>query len=125
VRELREEIRTIQPITIQNTCQHCAIDSVGSLDHILPKELFPEFVLNPLNLIPCCPICNSHKNQNWKSEEGADYFINLYTDRLPRVQYLFVEVEGEGGDINFHFKLENRFGIEDAIFKKTNRITVG
>jgi hypothetical protein len=62
IRSIRESIRTSQARTIQATCQYCTIDSVHTLDHILPKKMFPEFIVNPKNLFPCCQTCNTYKS---------------------------------------------------------------
>lgn len=104
---VREKIRKLQIKTIINTCQNCTIDSVNSLDHILPKSLFPEFIVNPHNLFPCCTTCNSHKLVSIEIEGNA-MFLNLYLDELPREQYLFVDVfNDEYDELNFRFFIEN------------------
>ncbi|MDW3210288.1 MAG: HNH endonuclease [Reichenbachiella sp.] len=75
-----------------NTCQMCTIEPVHSFDHIVPKEEFPEFVVNPINLLPCCFSCNGQKGDQWLIE-GERAFLNLYYDILPEAQYLQVEFE--------------------------------
>jgi len=104
---VRESIRKLQVKTIINTCQNCTIDSVSTLDHILPQSSFPEFVVNPMNLFPCCSICNDYKLNAISSKENQK-FLNLYLDELPKEQYLFVKVYlDEYNEIDFHYYLEN------------------
>lgn len=108
---IREHIRRLQIRTIINTCQNCTLDSATSFDHILPKSRFPEFIVNPKNLFPCCSTCNSYK-LNSISEDGKDVFLNLYLDELPLTQYLFVEVSLDlYNEIDFQYYLENRNNI--------------
>jgi 5-methylcytosine-specific restriction endonuclease McrA len=103
IKEIREKIRDKQVQTIKTTCQNCTINSANTLDHILPKDTFPAFVVNPLNLFPCCSECNSIKNDSSSSK-----FLNLYLDSLPQEQYLFVEVQKDkGGDLNFNYTIRN------------------
>lgn len=107
IREVRESIRKLQVKTIISTCQNCTVDTANSLDHILPKASFPEFIVNPKNLFPCCTTCNSYKLDAIEDDEGQK-FLNLYLDELPKFQYLYVEIFlDEKGDLDFKFSLKN------------------
>lgn len=107
ITSLRENIKDLQIKTITNTCQNCTIDSAKTLDHILPKSIFPEFIVNPINLFPCCTTCNSYKLTTVEND-GGKFYLNLYLDKLPEEQYLFVDVFlDEHNEINFRFFLEN------------------
>jgi hypothetical protein len=107
IRQVRENIRRQQVKTIISTCQNCTLDSVNSLDHILPKSTYPEFIVNPINLFPCCTTCNSHKLDVIEDDSGQK-FLNLYLDNLPRIQYLFVNISlDENSDLDFTYYLEN------------------
>lgn len=87
IKSVKNKILDKQIITINATCQYCTINSVGTLDHFIPKEEFPEFSVNPLNLFPCCSECNSKKSKfSFDGEESL--FINLYLDELPEKEYL-------------------------------------
>jgi hypothetical protein len=73
-----------------NTCQMCTVEPVGSFDHIVPKEGFPEYVVNPINLFPSCLTCNEIKGSTWVAN-GERVFLNLYYDILPNVPYLKID----------------------------------
>ena len=104
---LREKIRNLQIRTIHTTCQFCTIDTVNTLDHILPKSKYPEFIVHPKNLIPCCPTCNSIKTDS-SYNENKNEFLNLYLDILPDIQYLFVNIsKDENEEIDFSYYLNN------------------
>jgi hypothetical protein len=78
----------------------------------LPRSLFGEFIVNPKNLFPSCGECNGHKLANPSSSE----FLNLYLDQLPSKQYLFVDIEIDGRDMETTFYCDNRNKICDALF---------
>lgn len=61
VQKIKNEILDNQIIEIQATCQYCTLNSAKGLDHYIHKDKYPEYSVNPLNLIPCCPECNSKK----------------------------------------------------------------
>ncbi|WP_395053026.1 hypothetical protein [Flavobacterium sp.] len=115
IQNLKTEITTTDTNRIINTCQNCTLSEINSFDHILPKEEFSEFVVNPLNLFPSCSICNSYKGKFW-NDKGRKIYLNLYLDRLPELQYLFVDIEFEKSTFGLKFYLDNRFGINPELF---------
>lgn len=110
INKLKILITTIRGNRSLNTCQNCTINSVNSMDHFLPKINFPEFVVNPKNLIPICTECNGYK-----STSSSEQFLNLYLDKLPSDQYLFVKIDE---DLIPTFEIKNRSGINPIIFNK-------
>lgn len=98
-------------------CPCCMINDANSFDHYLPQSEFPEYIDHSLNLIPCCTECNGHKSANWR-EEGQRYYINLYIDDIPKVQYLFVNFSIEGDTLSYNFYLDNRNGIEENLYTR-------
>ncbi|KXO84078.1 HNH endonuclease [Acinetobacter venetianus] len=98
-----------------NTCQYCTINDVNTLDHIMPKENFPEFVVHPKNLIPVCSQCNSFKSNKWL-KNGNFEFLNLYLHILPIQQFLFVNVNYSNSTFDIKFFLKNKNGIDSVFF---------
>lgn len=98
-------------------CPCCLINDANSFDHYLPQSKFPEFIDHSLNLIPSCTECNGHKSSNWK-EGDKRYYINLYIDDIPSVQYLFVKFKIKDDILTYTFYLENRNGIEENLYKR-------
>lgn len=98
-------------------CPCCMINDANSFDHYLPQSEFPEYIDHSLNLIPCCTECNGHKSANWR-EKGQRYYINLYIDDIPKVQYLFVNFSIEGDSLSYNFYLDNRNGIEENLYTR-------
>jgi hypothetical protein len=118
IRQLKVDIAKLQPQTYRYTCQHCTLTGIESFDHFVPKDEFPEFSIHPLNLIPSCIKCNQHKGKYWRLD-GKRTALNLYIDKLPEQQYLFVEIiKDEFDELDFNFILQNRGGIETGLFHK-------
>lgn len=115
IQDLKKKLTTTEKNRIINTCPNCTISEISSFDHYLPKEEFPEFVVNPKNLFPSCSICNSYKGSNWKIDKNR-LFLNLYLDDLPNVQYLFVNLQFNNDLITAQFYLENSQYIEPHFY---------
>ncbi|AUC84925.1 HNH endonuclease [Polaribacter sp. ALD11] len=111
--QLKIELTTNELKQRINTCPNCTIEKVASLDHYIPKDEFPEFSVNPINLVPCCSTCNSKKKENWKDDKQL-LFLNLYSDIIPLSQYLFVNVISK---TEFTFELKNVSKIDSNLFK--------
>jgi hypothetical protein len=120
VQTFKAGITTTATNRIVNTCQNCTIGEVSSFDHVLPKEEFAEFVINPLNLFPSCSVCNSAKGKYWL-ENGERLYLNLYLDNLPDLQYLFVNIDFSDGVFTTEFYLDNPNGIDASLFSLIKR----
>lgn len=114
IRELRTRLSSLQTATIRNTCQNCTLIPIQSMDHILPKEMYPEFCINPLNLFPSCQTCNAYKSRSW-TKGGKRLFLNLFLDDLPDEQYLFADIRHGKDGIDFKFKLKFSKSIDKSL----------
>ncbi|WP_339629667.1 hypothetical protein [uncultured Maribacter sp.] len=115
MQKLKVEVTTSSNDRIINTCQNCTINAVNSLDHVLPKEELSEFSVHPKNLFPSCTECNGKKNKFWQ-DGGQLLFLNLYTDTLPNLQYLFVSVSFVDGLPGCKFTIGNPNGIDPLLY---------
>lgn len=115
-RNLKNSLTTVNGKVVV-MCPMCTIDTIGSFDHILPKEEYAEFVDHPKNLIPCCTTCNSKKNMYWK-ENGTFLFLNLYLDVIPEQQYLFLSVTQTESWPILNFSVKNENDIDEPIFNR-------
>ncbi|WP_197242363.1 HNH endonuclease [Bacillus cereus] len=84
-------IQNMQSVAMQAVCPYCGIGEPVTLDHYLPKGVFPEFSILSINLVPCCDPCNRAKGEKWL-EDGVRRIISFYTDEIPEYKYLFVNV---------------------------------
>lgn len=121
IKDIKSAIEALQESSIRYTCQYCGLDATGTLDHYLPKEEFPVFSVNPINLVPCCSNCNSYKSKQWLIN-GDRIFINPYLDILPVQQYLFCDVfEDKNKDFNFKFYLKESDGLNPDFVSRLHR----
>jgi hypothetical protein len=60
----------------------CLKGQATTLDHFLPQDLYPEFSIFALNLIPACAICNNIK-RTLLGTDATGRFIHAYLDDLP------------------------------------------
>jgi len=116
IQRLKVHVTTTATNRIINTCPNCTISEINSFDHYLPKEKYPEFVVNPKNLFPSCTKCNSHKKDNWL-KDSKRLFLNLYLDSLPIEQYLFVDLTISGDVVTAVFSLKNNGAIDMGAFE--------
>jgi 5-methylcytosine-specific restriction endonuclease McrA len=114
--DLMNEITTTEHNRKNVTCQNCTIGEISSFDHFVPQTEFAEFVVNPKNLVPSCSKCNSYKNAVWRDVDKT-LLLNLYTDILPKEQYLFVKLGVTDTDIDVTFYIANVNKIADNVFK--------
>ncbi|WP_168427092.1 hypothetical protein [Erwinia amylovora] len=62
-------------------CPTCGEDgSPGTLDHYLPKDVFPELAICLANLTPMCSRCQEEKSTTYQSESGGKAFFHPYFD---------------------------------------------
>ena len=45
-----------------HACPYCNVATVDTLDHVLPKKIYPEFSVLAQNLVPSCSRCNREKS---------------------------------------------------------------
>ncbi len=107
VRNFRSRFFDINPQTYNNLCPYCTINTSDTTEHILPKEKYPEYAVDVLNLIPGCSECNYYKGEDVLDKDGKKFIINFYTDTLPDVQFLFVDVTNDGSGLKMRYRLEN------------------
>ena len=116
IQKIKVAILDSQEITINNTCQYCTINAVNTLDHFIPKQSFPEFSVNPLNLFPCCSECNSKKSNLWL-DNNRHLFLNLYLDELPNKIYLIADFDFQNNIPMVTFSLDNPENIDSGTYE--------
>ena len=108
VKTIREWIDKNNKQTYLRICPYCTISRANTTEHIIPKNDYPEYAINALNLLPCCSECNSAKGENTKDDLGNPLFINFYYDQLPETQYLHVRLKFDKHNvIDFEYYIDN------------------
>ena len=85
---------------------HVTLSEPDTIEHILPKEKYPEFAVHLYNLIPCCSKCNRHKGEAVRNSDGLPFTMNLYYHDPENCQFLEVDcVIDSNGYPSFRYKL--------------------
>jgi 5-methylcytosine-specific restriction endonuclease McrA len=74
-------------------CPLCGQRSVSTLDHHLPKSLFPSLAVTPLNLVPSCYDCNRAKLAS-RPATADEETLHPYFDDIGTEKWLFAVVLG-------------------------------
>ncbi len=73
--------RIRRPLVGFPSCPMCGSLGGRSLDHALPRALFPEFAILHENLVPACTMCNSdEKGKKYRGIRRSQRFIHPYYD---------------------------------------------
>jgi hypothetical protein len=75
----------------QGRCPLCGHRIVTTLDHYLPKALFPALAVVPINLVPACTDCNKIKLQGIAAQEN-ERLLHPYFDNVENDHWLRAEV---------------------------------
>lgn len=74
-------------------CPACGEDGTpNTLDHYLPKNVYPEFSVTLVNLFPMCDICQGKKGVEIGDDDGKRLFIHPYFDAFIKQQVLNLEI---------------------------------
>lgn len=90
LKDLKKAIVDTQPKRQLKYCPMCGTALPKTYDHYLPAALFPEYSVHPLNLVPCCSLCNSFKGDDWLCAAGQRQYLHAYSDALPNEQFVHV-----------------------------------
>lgn len=72
-------------------CPFCGHRDVTTLDHVLPKTLYPALAVAPLNLVGCCRDCNTSK-RDVAPTCASDMPLHPYFDDLSGHTWLRADV---------------------------------
>lgn len=78
----------------EGSCPVCGGGSAATLDHHLPKEVFPQFSLYSRNLVPACFRCNNIKGQLFKGLLVGQRGVHPYFDDFAAGRVISVLVAG-------------------------------
>jgi hypothetical protein len=113
IKNLKEYLK----VDAEATCLFCALNEFDSLDHYLPRAVFPEFSMSSRNLVPICTVCNRDwKKQMWGGEKLRP-FLHPYIDNLAAYDYLVCDVSIVSNALLIRFSIDSS-KISDLILKK-------
>jgi len=105
--DIREDILASADL---GQCPYCRLNDATTLDHILPKDRYPEFSVLRSNLAPCCRDCNSAKELALRGNSVNDH-LNIYFDKFPTTQYLHVQIVNGPNFVAFKYSLSFPSGL--------------
>lgn len=115
-----EMLSEIKKITSTTLCPYCNINSSNdTIEHILPKSIYPEYSIFSKNLIPCCSKCNNLKRDKLKNEKNWKFATyNFYEDNIPNKDWLKAKIEVLNSAPSIYFSISEE---ADDLFR--NHIT--
>ncbi len=87
-RLIYDQIKILPP---DDKCPFCGQRNVSTLDHVLPKSLYPVFAVTPDNLVGSCIECNNAKKTT-VPHNASDTILHPYFDSANDYQWLRGEI---------------------------------
>lgn len=72
-------------------CPFCDQRNVSTLDHVLPKTLFPSLAVTPVNLVGACMECNKRKLASAPTR-ASEVYLHPYFDDISKERWLVARV---------------------------------
>lgn len=104
-----------------DACPYCNTTPVESLDHALPRAVYPEFSVLPQNLVPACATCNRKKGDHCFKKSGLN-LMHPYYALIPDTPILFASVAVDARQVTWEFYLEQGGAIHDDMFESIKNL---
>lgn len=119
---LRKQLRDLT----KNACPICETpwgELVDELDHVLPKTIFPQYAITPINLVCICKDCNNTKLDKIGDTDSSG-IINPYFNFIKLAKYVKCEVKvnSNGTDFDILVKLKDSNELPDLSPNQHSRI---
>jgi hypothetical protein len=90
--DLRAQLKLLAQV-----CPYCGFGQVDELDHLLQRGYFHLFSIFPLNLVPCCGVCNRGKRKV-PSANASEHQVHVYLENVTGLDFLRAEatIAGSG-----------------------------
>lgn len=89
--EIIEVIRNLGSPTV---CPMCGSLKPSQVDHVAPKDIYPEFSFYSRNLVPACD-CNGIKKLAYKGQFPGERILHPYYDEVLRKRLAFLYFSGD------------------------------
>lgn len=106
ITKLRHKLLTDEQGFENEFCPICEVNLVQTMDHFIPQEQYPLYVVHPKNLIPCCQTCNQSKSAKTLDNEGKRQYWNAYLDAVPVERFLYCSISEKNGIPHATFDLQ-------------------
>ncbi|EIE9609461.1 MULTISPECIES: hypothetical protein [Vibrio] len=107
VDNLKISIKDNQEEHLKQICPSCGLLPAITVDHYIPKEIYPDFSIYSKNLIWTCGTCNGKKSTYWK-ESTHRGIINFYTDHIPTFRFIDCTIVNHNGilKVDYHLNVQ-------------------
>ena len=92
-RQYYDALRASAP---NNICPYCGQRTVSTLDHYLPKTIYPVLAVTPINLVPACGDCNKVK-LDFQPPDSEGQILHPYFDDVTSEVWLEARVNDDAG----------------------------
>jgi hypothetical protein len=99
-------------------CPFCDQRNISTLDHFLPKALFPRLVVSPCNLVGACMECNKIK-KDFVPQTAEEVGLHPYYDDISTTTWLAAEVV-EGDPCGFVFSVSAPRDWDELVTARAN-----
>jgi len=82
----------IMSLVRHNRCPFCNKQVVTTVDHYLPKTIYPICSIIPINLVAACRDCNTEKD-NYYPQNREEELIHPYFDDIGDARWLYVKIQ--------------------------------
>lgn len=113
-RSYYNKIRALAPF---GKCPLCGVRRVDTLDHYLPKALFPVFAVTPITLVPACTPCNKGKLVDFPTN-SAEQTLHPYFDDISKSNWLQAKVI-PSNPITLDYQVVAPDGWDDILIERT------
>jgi 5-methylcytosine-specific restriction endonuclease McrA len=79
--------------SVEGACPVCGRDSLGTLDHYLPKADYSEYSFFSLNLVPACNRCNNARNNLARGAHHGERPVHPYFDAFAERRLMSIRAE--------------------------------
>lgn len=115
----REHYEKLKTSAKGNKCPYCTQRDVSTLDHYLPKAVYPQYAITPINLVPSCKDCNFNKGED-KVIRYSQSIIHPYYDKIDDEIWLQAQVIEED-EISFAYEVIKPEDWDYSMYKRVAR----
>lgn len=90
--EIKTHIDNLRDNHFFKSCPACGGRSPTTLDHILPRKIYPELSILTHNLIPACSKCNNDKRTNHKGSNIGERILHPYFDDFMKQRLVYIQI---------------------------------
>jgi hypothetical protein len=113
-----QRLMLMKPLDVTH-CPYCNVGESSTLDHYVPKELYPEFAVLSKNLVPCCSSCNTRKGERFVSEDAnIRLLLHPYYDVIPEEAVLSLDARIVDSSMILNYRISQPPNIDEELLGK-------